>query len=473
MKKLFVFLTAVTLVLTILTSCELLTPPSGDNGENNQTPSCTHENTTVTKEAITPTCISDGCTAEITCLDCGRITENSVWLDKDISRHGESVEIPAVAPTCNSLGSTAGEKCSLCQRILKTPERVGMTSHSWTTEDDVTPTCTEDGYKGGLICSVCKLAPSQAKINANPSAYPAGAKEGSVIPAFGHAEDAGEHITVLEPAVASTCIAIGKTAKLYCSICKTTVEPTTPSYPQPGHSYDTSGVCTTAGCGDVADYLNKYVSFLGDSITSYDGYSNNNSYNATLGQNGFYYNSSKLPVESTWWHLSASALKLSLCVNNSVDAGRVTNTKAGVGSGIDRAKNLHTTAGRKPDIIVIYLGTNDLANGIMLGDFKGAYAEMLYNIKLSYPDAEVFCCTLLPESRTPSMSELNAYNKAIAEATESAGYNLIDLAARLSDWNYYSYTINDKSFSVHPNQSGMAKMSEAVVAAIKEAYGNK
>ena len=479
MKKLFILLLALIISLLCFSSCDfdldsLLSSGEGggesEGGEQNG--DCLHENTHITKEAIAPTCVTAGRTAEISCLDCNEIVTQSQILQIDESAHGTLIEIPEVPATCSVIGSTAGKKCSLCDATVVFPSIITKAPHTWVIEESTPVSCTKDGYIGGVVCSECGFTPTEAMINSAPSLYPEGATVSKVLPMYGHYEGAGEHITVLEEEVPSTCTQTGYTAELYCSICNSTVEKEV--IPKAPHAYGSNGTCTAAGCSDVADYLGKNVSFLGDSITSYDGYTNNASYNTTLPQNGYYYSSSKLAVSSTWWHLTMSALNLNLCVNNSVDAGRVTNTKANVTSGIDRAKNLHNdNNGAKPDIIVIYLGTNDLANGIADYEFEAGYKLMLQNIRASYPEAEVFCCTLLPESRTPSTKALVAYNDIIKSCAELYGYESIDLYSELSGWSYSKYTISDGTLRVHPTSAGMDLIGDAVIDAIKAAYGKQ
>ena len=219
---------------------------------------------------------------------------------------------------------------------------------------------------------------------------------------------------------------------------------------------------------------NGYISFLGDSITTYDGWSNNSTHNTTIGNNTSYYKSSKMRVTDTWWYQSARELNMSLCVNNSWDGGRVTDTKEGITSGIERAKNLHNdTTNVKPDLIIVYMGTNDLANGISLYDFEVAYMSMLDNIKTSYPNAEVYCCTLLPESRT-STDTLEAlrlkFNLSICNMAYNCGYNIIDFASEITDWDYTTDTFTDSwssgTLRVHPTTAGMDKLSECVINTI-------
>ena len=166
-----------------------------------------------------------------------------------------------------------------------------------------------------------------------------------------------------------------------------------------------------------------YISFLGDSITTFDGCSNSTEYNSTIGKAAPYYNSSKMHVTSTWWYKMAEAADMRLCVNNSWSARRVTDTKPGITSGVAAASELDNDIdGIVPDAIVIYLGTNDVANGISVSDFAVAYAEMLDIVKECYPRAKLYCCTILPESRTVGReAEVAEYNKTIRNLAKIGG----------------------------------------------------
>lgn len=223
----------------------------------------------------------------------------------------------------------------------------------------------------------------------------------------------------------------------------------------------------------------KTVSFLGDSITTYAGWSDNPKDNSTLVNNYTKYNSSIMNVNSTWWKQTINELQLSLCVNNSCDASRVTDTKSDLTNGMYRAGQLHRDNGMQPDIIIVYLGTNDLGNNVELGNissyvtehFIPAYDLMLFNIVSQYPNADVFVCTLLPEGRNTE-DELKAYNAAIKQLAASHKVNVIDLYADsgITRANYLQYVLDEGTLKVHPNEAGMDKITECVVKALTKFY---
>ena len=217
---------------------------------------------------------------------------------------------------------------------------------------------------------------------------------------------------------------------------------------------------------------NGYISFLGDSITTYEGWSNNADYNSTIGNNGVYYNSSKMDVTDTWWYQVAKEAGYGLCVNNSWDGARVTDTKEGIPSGLERASQLHNdNLGITPDVIIVYLGTNDIANEIDDDTVKNEFLNMMADIVTNYPDAKIYACGVLPESRNvDDMGSLEYFN---LKASEFAGtsdlldYTFIDLNSLIPDWDYTTDTFVDGELRVHPTAEGMDKITEAVLSVIQ------
>ena len=171
----------------------------------------------------------------------------------------------------------------------------------------------------------------------------------------------------------------------------------------------------------------KKLSILGDSISTYDGYSNSSSiYNVLTDINRYYYphDNIDVTVNDTWWMKFANSTGMSVLVNNSYSGSRVYAIPADsdyyykpAGFQDIRSKTLHNKAGVNPDVIAIYLGTNDFLNSVELGtysvnsyniiknnngtysyetpqSFVDAYIIMLHKIKIKYPNAEIFCFTL-------------------------------------------------------------------------------
>ena len=214
------------------------------------------------------------------------------------------------------------------------------------------------------------------------------------------------------------------------------------------------------------------ISFLGDSITTYSGWSNNSYYNSSLSNNVACYpmtnneNNDISSVEDTYWVQVMKELNLRLCVNNSCDASRVSDTRTdSIPCGMERASELHRTS-YKPDIIIVYIGTNDIANDISLEEFTESYTTMVNTIIENYPGADVYLCTLLPERRYNDDALLCSFNDAIKSIATENSCTVVDFytASGITWDNYTSYTIDN----LHPNAAGMDKLTECIVNTIRK-----
>ena len=224
---------------------------------------------------------------------------------------------------------------------------------------------------------------------------------------------------------------------------------------------------------------------MGDSISTYSGWSNNKDFNSSIGSNAVWYPNSNNPnadmnVELTWWHRTFTEGNYDLCVNNSWSGSKVSDEQ----TYNVRAQNLHnTTTGAKPDIIIILMGINDWAEGIIVGNYDGtnmppdnpatfseAYGIMLTNVKKTYPNAKIYCCTLLPDCKRGN-NGLNSsgisqtiYNDAICTIAQDMGVNLIDLHSEvgITPENISQYTTD----LLHPNVAGMEKIAGVILESI-------
>ena len=263
-----------------------------------------------------------------------------------------------------------------------------------------------------------------------------------------------------------------------------------------GHQY-INNVCVV--CGEHKPETRKTISILGDSISTYSGYSNgaaSATTNSTIKNGAVYYPRSgfDITVESTWWHQAAQELGMDILVNNSWSGSCLLNTRSGtVGAYIDRCVQLHDdtgdNAGQKPDIIAIFLGTNDYYTyPSTLGSYESigfdtlitqtesgyvyatpttsmeAYAVILHKISQSYPESEVYCFTLLP--RVNSSSQPTSVNEDIKQLTERFGAALVDL---------YGCGVQPNSThmgdDLHPNSAGMDAITNAFVSAVLKNSG--
>lgn len=251
-----------------------------------------------------------------------------------------------------------------------------------------------------------------------------------------------------------------------------------------------TGSSSSVNNGFVEDDID-YISFLGDSISTYSGISNSTSYNSTIGSNAIWYpnnnySGANLSPADTWWNQTANELGYQLCVNNSW-SGSVVNTAQTYNI---RAKNLHNNEMHAPDIIVIFIGVNDYAANTAVGSYDGtttppaspknfseAYGKMLDNIKKTYPNAEVFCCTFLSDRKRMNTDvngagiSIDQYLNAIKTIAGNMNVNIIDLYnnSGITGDTINIYTVD----KLHPNAVGMDLITFTVVDAITKVLEEK
>ncbi len=239
----------------------------------------------------------------------------------------------------------------------------------------------------------------------------------------------------------------------------------------------------------------KKLSVMGDSISTFAGWSNSTQVNSSLGDNALYYPNGVLTdVDATWWKQTADICGMEILVNNAW-AGSTVAPKSGEASAgwNTRPDNLHDNTpdnnpgGQSidPDVIAVYLGINDSGNGVFCDtgfdeqfwakveaedyvpqNMDDSYAVMIRKIRKNYPDAVVFCFTL-PESKSGAGTMLAPFNMAIRAVAEHFGCQIVDLNATPLSMYYPLYT----SDNLHPTPEGMAIMAETFIDALEAYYG--
>lgn len=245
-----------------------------------------------------------------------------------------------------------------------------------------------------------------------------------------------------------------------------------------------------------ADNTGKYVSILGDSISTYQGVSNSGSVNTTIeGYNAFYngdWQNALSDTNETYWGSVIAKYGMKLLVNNSCGGNQLTSA-SGTGGSVDagyiRVENLAANTGElsgtKPNKIFIYMGTNDYNAGVFLGEltedtyagvrtddgyiapftFTEAYIITLEKAMELYPDAQIFVFTLLPTSYNSDWETLHLFNARIRElAAHYEDVVLVDIANKsgINTSNYTSLTLD----GTHPNKMGMSKIANVLDWAI-------
>lgn len=207
----------------------------------------------------------------------------------------------------------------------------------------------------------------------------------------------------------------------------------------------------------------KYLSILGDSISTYQGISNDADINPTLYPNPCYYRD-PFPVERTYWMRLMDTFGMELCVNNSWSGGNLSG-RSDPSSGINRAHQLADASGKQPHLIIVFMGINDLGRRVNPQIFAADYEETLLTIKEKYPLARV-CCVNLPDREPVMKPQTEIFNKIIADAVKTAGerFFLADLFhSRLNNDDYYNNTLD----GLHPDEDGMKIIAEVIEDAIE------
>lgn len=216
----------------------------------------------------------------------------------------------------------------------------------------------------------------------------------------------------------------------------------------------------------------KYnISIVGDSISTYVGY-NPKGYRVFYNDDTARANGLE-SVEDTWWKQVINGLGGRLCVNNSYSGSFVAYEDDTSACSDARCSALHNDA--TPDIILIYMGTNDRGYEVAVGiddsrnikKFYGAYRCMLSRIKSNYPTAKIVCATLLIGKAKEGMGidfdlfmeEDELYNQAIRLAVKEEGCILADLA--LSDVRYEAHDC------CHPTGYGHKQMATLWLDSLK------
>lgn len=135
--------------------------------------------------------------------------------------HEKTETIDKKEPTCTENGFTGNEICTVCGMIVKNGEEIPALGHKTEIQNKKEATCTEDGYSGDEICTVCNQI----------------IKNGEIIP--------GGHMTELKDQKDSTCTDDGYTGDEVCTVCNEIIK-NGEKIPASGHKF---GSWTDTGNG--------------------------------------------------------------------------------------------------------------------------------------------------------------------------------------------------------------------------------
>ena len=214
----------------------------------------------------------------------------------------------------------------------------------------------------------------------------------------------------------------------------------------------------------------KKVSILGDSIsTFYAEGSEMNSYYG--GDNQFYYpkySQSQINVVNlTWWYQLIKNNELSLGINNSWSGSCASGTNVSAGVQDSRIDTLDENG--TPDIVIIYLGTNDCASAFTVEVFAEAIETIVAKVK-ALGVSDIFITTLgYSAYNNGKYSDANriAYNTEIRRIANEQNCGIVPLDDYIQD-DSYSFYLQD---NLHYNVKGAALLAKIYEKSIKEYFG--
>lgn len=219
------------------------------------------------------------------------------------------------------------------------------------------------------------------------------------------------------------------------------------------------------------------ISFLGDSIFTYDGY-------IPTGNLKYFPNTALTSVNDMAFKKLVDKWG-TLFVNNSWGGSRITSSRVDITPSITRAENL-AKDGVAPDVIIIPQSINDYFGGVPLYEselgatedpmrcYQYSYKKILEKLKTLYPSAKIFCCSMgrfklggvntaiaIPNKNGKTPEQFNDETRKIAEqfgCTYVDFYNIGVTQENIATM----YAGND----VHPAVSGQQLLFEALDKAL-------
>ena len=258
-------------------------------------------------------------------------------------------------------------------------------------------------------------------------------------------------------------------------------------------------------------YRGKNLSLMGDSISTFGGVTNNGAINSTIAINDVYYSASAVypDYSVTYWGTVKTLLEMDLCVINSWSGSKTygSESKGWVDNMPERADQLHTDGGKQPDLIIVNMGINDiltspfgdlpailaaaddkqaafatwytgvlataattggtLTPGTTWTDWFAAYALGIKIIKETYPNAEIYCMTLMESyhGSGKDKSKIDDADLCIRTIAEHFGAKLIDqqLNGHITKDNCILYGRDPGVYALHPNLRGHKMMARCII----------
>ena len=210
----------------------------------------------------------------------------------------------------------------------------------------------------------------------------------------------------------------------------------------------------------------KKVSILGDSIsTFYAEGSEMNSYYSE--ENTFFYprySHSIKTVNLTWWYQLIKNNNMQLGINNSWSGSCATGSGNSAGQSDARINTIDDNG--MPDVVIIYLGTNDCGSDRSVTQFTNAINTMITKIR-ALGDTQIFLTTLgysAYKGGTYTDERRIEYNNALKSIANEKSCGIIPLDEYVVEDNYMIY-LED---ALHYNAKGALLLSKVMEKAIKD-----
>lgn len=223
----------------------------------------------------------------------------------------------------------------------------------------------------------------------------------------------------------------------------------------------------------------KYVSFLGDSITTWKGISDSLAVNNTFREKEdcppCYPRGDVDVVEKTWWYKVIDGFGLKLLVNNAIGGSTAWGLPHIQWAACNhRCVNLHANTGElegtDPDVIFVCIGVNDVSwTRVTVDGFLWAYNTMIDKMCARYPNAEIFLMNIPhPVGGWHPIEKHNAINKIIEETGERCNLKVIHLRNSVADDGEHL-----TSDTLHPNAAGMDAYYRVICEELYDYYCKK
>ena len=221
------------------------------------------------------------------------------------------------------------------------------------------------------------------------------------------------------------------------------------------------------------DLTKMTFSVMGDSVSSYQGENVDPNWLYFYPLYSRVFTENKVTDSSQmWFHLLEKSTGMTLdslnCAAGSCVQACFTNAQAPSAELEDRIKLLYKSPLKKPNLIIIWMGGNDIQSAYQqpAEKFVASYCNMLDLICNKYcKNAYVMCCTI-QYYRGKHNDELPYWNNLICECAAKYGCPVIDLVGTLTADNL-SELAGDAG---HPNSVGQQVVADRMLSEIKKNF---